>query len=59
VKKKIKFDELSNRVCLEPGCDKRIKLRLVESEKHKRKFNHCYKHQPKDTISGHSERGRS
>jgi hypothetical protein len=59
VKKTHSFDKLSDRVCLEPGCDKKIKLRLVESEVHRRKFNHCYKHQPKHTISGHSKRGRS
>jgi hypothetical protein len=58
VKKKWDFDQLSNVQCMEPGCDKYLKRRLVE-QKFPRNITHCYKHQPKHTISGHSARGRS
>jgi hypothetical protein len=58
MKKKWDFDQLSNVQCMEPGCEKYLKRRLVEA-KFPRNITHCYKHQPKGTISGHSERGRS
>jgi hypothetical protein len=54
LKKSYSFDVLADRVCLEPGCDKRIKQRLVESKD----ARFCYKHEPKRNISGHSKRSR-
>ncbi len=51
------FDELSDRVCMEPGCPKRLKARLV-AVKSPRNLSHCYKHEPKHRISGHSKRSR-
>lgn len=61
MKKEFKFDELSNMVCMEPGCDKRLKKRLVEgnAQKDARNITHCYNHEPTYRISGHSKRGRS
>jgi hypothetical protein len=61
VKKEFRFDELSNKVCAELGCIKRLKKRLVDgnASKFARNITHCYNHQPKHTISGHSARGRS
>ena len=40
MKKSHKFDELSDRVCMEPGCDKHIKQRLVDTKDARR----CYYH---------------
>jgi hypothetical protein len=54
LKKNYSFDVLSDRVCLEPGCSKRIKQRLVESKD----VRLCYEHEPKRNISGHSKRSR-
>jgi hypothetical protein len=58
VKKKYDYDEMSNRRCMEPGCGRRLKKRLVEA-KDSRNITHCYEHEPKHRISGHSARGRS
>lgn len=46
---------LSKIVCQHPGCDKRIKQRLVD---HKARHNilYCYRHEPIELISGHSKR---
>lgn len=41
MKKKYNFNILSNKVCKDPNCKKRIKLRLVESKK---KVDLCYGH---------------
>jgi hypothetical protein len=55
MKKTHSFDKLSDVECREPGCDKKLKLRLVEN---KPTVSHCYKHEPKHRISGHSKRSR-
>jgi hypothetical protein len=68
VKKKYTYNETADKFCkavvsvkrngLKVYCGKPLKKRLVEA-KASHNITHCYKHQPKDTISGHSERGRS
>jgi hypothetical protein len=57
MKKTHSFDQLSDIVCLEPGCKKRIKERLVQT-KGRRGAYFCFKHEPKHRISGHSKRSR-
>jgi hypothetical protein len=57
MKKTHSFDELSNRVCMEPGCDKRLKQRLVDVQA-PRNSGYCFEHEPKHRISGHSKRSR-
>jgi hypothetical protein len=57
MKKNYAYNELSDRVCMEPGCTKRLKKRLVET-KLSRNITHCFKHEPKHRISGHSKRSR-
>jgi hypothetical protein len=54
LKKNYRFDDLSARVCMQPGCIKRIKERLVDSKD----VRFCYEHEPKRNISGHSKRSR-
>ena len=54
MKKTHRFDEVSDRVCLQLGCIKRLKKRLVESKD----VRFCYEHEPKRSISGHSKRSR-
>jgi hypothetical protein len=54
VKKTHRFDELSARECLQVGCIKLIKQRLVDSKD----VRFCYEHEPKRNISGHSKRSR-
>jgi hypothetical protein len=54
MKKTHTFDTMSDRTCREPGCEKKIKLRLVEIKD----AGFCYKHEPKHKISGHSKRSR-
>jgi hypothetical protein len=57
MKKSLPFNKLSDRVCMEPGCPKRLKQRLVDT-KIPRKITHCFRHEPKHHISGHSKRSR-
>jgi hypothetical protein len=40
MKKSHKFDDLSDRVCAQPGCSKKIKTRFADSEK----IEYCYLH---------------
>jgi hypothetical protein len=54
LKKNYRFDDLSARVCMQRGCIRRIKERLVESKD----VRFCYEHEPKRNISGHSKRSR-
>jgi hypothetical protein len=68
VKKKYDYNEKADKLCkavvdikrngLVIYCNKALKKRLVEA-KASRNITHCYNHQPKGTISGHSKRGRS
>ncbi|MBT7631298.1 MAG: hypothetical protein HN597_16585 [Desulfobacula sp.] len=41
MKKSHSFNELSDKVCQSPGCEKKIKQRLVLK---KADFDYCYKH---------------
>ncbi len=43
MKKGYKFNQLSDRKCIESGCRKFLKLRLVETKQPNR-INRCYKH---------------
>jgi hypothetical protein len=67
VKKKYPYNEKADKFCravvsVKKGvkiyCNKALKKRLVET-KASHNITRCYNHQPKNTISGHSERGRS
>ena len=44
MKKSHRFDELSDKVCSDRGCEKRLKKRLVES-KEARNITRCYDHE--------------
>lgn len=57
MKKSHSYNVLSTKECMEPGCTKKLKLRLVET-KAARNITHCFKHEPKHRISGHSKRSR-
>ncbi len=43
MKKSHKFNQLSKKKCVETGCRKFLKVRLVET-KQPNKINRCYKH---------------
>jgi len=43
MKKEHKFDELSSKICDEPSCGKKLKIRLVEGRL-PRNITKCYKH---------------
>ena len=67
VKKKYSYNEKAGKFCravvgitkgMKIYCNKPLKKRLVET-KASHNITHCYNHQPKETISGHSKRGRS
>jgi predicted SprT family Zn-dependent metalloprotease len=50
MKKSHKFDELSDRVCAQPGCPKLIKARFADSEK----IEYCYEcHCRKEAARAH------
>lgn len=56
MKKPYRYDELSDVVCRHPGCTKRLKKNVVERKT--LYATHCFKHEPKHRISGHSRRSR-
>jgi len=56
LKKPYRYDELSDVVCREPGCTRRLKKNVVERKT--LYATHCFKHEPKHRISGHSQRSR-
>ena len=55
MRKKYSFNVLSDKVCRHPGCEKKLKARLVET-KEPHNITHCFKHTPKHLRSGHCRR---
>jgi hypothetical protein len=56
LKKPYHFTDMSDVVCRHPGCEKRLKKNVVERKS--MYATHCFKHEPKHRISGHSKRSR-
>jgi hypothetical protein len=56
VKKPYAYNDLSDVVCREPGCTRRLKKNVVERKT--RYATHCYKHEPTHRRSGHEQRSR-
>jgi hypothetical protein len=54
MKKAYRHDELSDKVCCVPGCETKLKKRLVEAKPHTHRK--CYRHYKEARNSGFNRR---